>query len=265
MAEKTQVVVGGPGSTEWLRDVVKKDLAISWSCGKCTKGNEFIFIYAMKPDCAIVATATASSGAKPDKKWHYVADLKNVKLLERPITRTEMLTEIPSWGWPRQPRRATYPEKAVIKKLAKLARRRGKHTSDSTVSISSAGAGFGTAEENRKVEQAACKAVKSFFEKRGFELFSREKEKIGYDFDVRRKAEELHVEVKGISGSGLRFPISANEVARARSDSKFQIAVVTETNSRRKRVKVFSRKVFLEHFDLKPLAFFAEAKSSLFA
>ena len=259
-----QVLVGGEGSYEWLSEIAKAKRSTSWSCGKETKAGDFLFIYAIEPDSAIIATASAASDAKPDKKWHFVAKIKNVKVIERPITRREMLKEIPQWGWPQQPRRATYPDENTVEKLLKLASRKGKPTVDSTITINSTGAGFGTAKENREVEKAACTAVKAYFEKECFEVVSREKEKIGYDFDVRRKGEELHVEVKGISGSRLRFPITANEVSCAKSDNKFVLAVVTDAKSTQRKVRVIIRNDFLKHFHIKPLAYFAEAKSSLF-
>ena len=266
MARRTyQVLVGGEGSCEWLEEIAKSKKSTWWSCGKHTKDGDHLFIYAMEPDSAIIATATASSDARPDKKWHFVTGIKNVKIIERPITRKAMLEEIPEWGWPQQPRRATYPEEKIVKKLLKLANRKGKQTSDTTVTINSTGAGFGTAKENREVEKSACMAVKTHFEKEGYEVVSREKEKIGYDYDVQRKGEELHVEVKGISGLRIRFPITANEVNCAKSDNKFCLAVVTDAKSAQKKVRVIFRKDFLKHFHIKPLAFFAEAKSSLFA
>ena len=258
-------MVGGEGSYEWLTELAKSKKSTWWSCGKETKKNDFLFIYAMEPDSAIVATAVAASDAKPDRKWHYVADIKNIKVIEQPITRKEMLKEIPVWGWPQQPRRATYPDEKVILKLLKLTSRKQKSAAKPIITIGSMGAGFGTAKENRKVEQAACAAVRDYFRKEGFRIVSREKEKIGYDFDVFKKGAELHVEVKGVSGCRLKFPITANEISCAKYDKKFCLAVVTETKTPQKKVRVVVRTDFLKHFYLKPLAYFAEAKSSLFA
>ncbi len=131
------------------------------------------------------------------------------------------------------------------------------------VAVKVSGGGFGSAERNRLVEQAACKAVRKRYEQRKYEVVSREKENLGYDFDATRNSEKLHLEVKGVSGSLLKFPITANEVARARSDSKFQLVVVTETTLSTRKIHIYSRKEFLKLFDLKPFAYFAEVKRSL--
>jgi len=74
------------------------------------------------------------------------------------------------------------------------------------------GGGFGTPIQNRYVEKATCAAIRRHFQHRGYAVRSREKEKVGYDFDVQRGHELLHVEVKGVSGTALRFPITANEI-----------------------------------------------------
>jgi len=265
MVRNPQIVVGGEGASKELREIAKSKRTDWWSCGKDTRAEDFLFFYAMKPDSAIVATGVASSDARPDKEWHYVADIKNVKIIEEPITREEILAKVPQWGWPKRPQKPTYLEEAIAEKLLKLAGLNGRPNVESPITISSTGAGIGTSKQIREVERAACKAVQTYFEKQGYTIESREKEKIGYDFDVRRKGEELHVEVKGISGSRLRFPITANEVNCAKTDNKFCLAVVTDARSAQRKVRVIIRKDFLKHFHIKPLAFFAEAKSSLFA
>jgi hypothetical protein len=177
-----------------------------------------------------------------------------------------MRAVFPKWGWLKRTRNLTYLDEPKANQLLHLGTRRVKQIAETPVKVYFAGAGFGgTPEQNSVVEKAACKAVRAHFEKKGYEIISREKEKIGCDFDASRKGEGLHIEVKGISGSILRFPMTANEIDCARSDMKFCLAVVTEAKSPQKEVRVISRQNFLKHFHIKPLAFFAEAKSSLFA
>ena len=238
---------------------------IWWSCGKDTKKNDLLFFYFKKPKSEIVALATAANDAEPNEDGRYGVDIKNVELIDPPTSLEKLREVFPRWGWLEQTRNLTYLDEPKAKKLLNLANRKKKPTAELAARVTVAGAGFGTPEQNRIVEHAACKAVRLHFEKQGYEAVSREEENPGYDFDVRRKGEELHVEVKGLSGSHLKFPITANEVACARADSNFQLVVVTETNSREERIQKFPRKVFLSHFELKPLAFFAEAKSSLSA
>jgi hypothetical protein len=131
--------------------------------------------------------------------------------------------------------------------------------------VSISGGGFGSKETSRLTELAACKAVRRHFEAKGYAVESRERENLGYDFEVTQGNETLHVEVKGISGALLRFPITANEVRCARADEKFRLAVVTEAITPRRTIRVFSRKAFLDTFALSPIAYFAEARSESLA
>ena len=107
------------------------------------------------------------------------------------------------------------------------------------------------------MEKAACNEVKAYFKKRKYSVHSREKENLGYDFDVVRDGKIMHAEVKGVSGSLLIFPITSNEVACARSDRAFHLAVVTEAR-KKPFIHLFTAKEFLKRFKLKPLAFYAE-------
>jgi hypothetical protein len=49
-------------------------------------------------------------------------------------------------------------------------------------------------------------------ERRGYKVFSRESERVGYDLDATKGRTELHVEVKGVSGEGMQFLIAQAEV-----------------------------------------------------
>jgi len=259
----TQIVMGSIKSYEGLMKSAQTNKLYSWSCGKDTKEGDLLFFYFKKPKSEIVASATAKGVKELDKKWGYRISIKDVKRIEPPITLNQLREVFPNWGWQKRTRNLTYLDKSKAQILLELTNPKGKQTTKPSVKATFVGAGFGTPEQIRIAEQAACKAVRLHFENKGYKVVSREKDNLGYDFDVCRKGAELHVEVKGISGLRLRFPITVNEVDRAHSDSKFQLATVTGTNSRQQQVRVFSRNIFLKHFVLKPLAFFAEAKSSL--
>ena len=120
------------------------------------------------------------------------------------------------------------------------------------------GGGFGTPIQNRCVEKAACAAIRRHFQHRGYSVRSREREKVGYDFDVRRGHEQLHVEVKGVSGTALRFPITANEIRCASRDRHFRLAVVTSARTRTPKVYLFDSEAFFTKFRLSALSFCAE-------
>ena len=67
------------------------------------------------------------------------------------------------------------------------------------------GSGFGSAEQNRKVELAAIKAAKKHYKGDGWNVESVEAEKIGFDLRCRKGKLERHVEVKGTAGVGVGF------------------------------------------------------------
>jgi hypothetical protein len=83
------------------------------------------------------------------------------------------------------------------------------------------GAGFGSAAENRLVEQAAIRAVTREYTSRGWHVTSRERFCLGYDLYCKRGQKEEHVEVKGIRGAVCSFIITANEREVSRYDPLF--------------------------------------------
>jgi hypothetical protein len=58
------------------------------------------------------------------------------------------------------------------------------------------GAGFGTAEQNRKVEKAAVQHVTDAYEAEGYQATSVEAERCGWDLTAARGNEEIHLEVR---------------------------------------------------------------------
>jgi hypothetical protein len=257
-------VRGSAKSYEGLMASAQKHETDWWSCGKNTKNDDLLFFYFKKPKSEIVALATASGDAKPNREYRYGVHIKNVERIG-PISLEKIRETFPKWGWLKRTRNLTYLDDRKRKKLLKLAGLSRRPAMESLITISSTGAGFGTPKQNREVERVACQNVRTYFERLGYHVQSREKEKIGYDFDVRKKEEELHVEVKGISGSALRFPITTSEVKCAKSDARFCLVVVIRAMSDKKEVQVFTRADFLKRLNLRPLAYFAEAKSGFFA
>lgn len=90
------------------------------------------------------------------------------------------------------------------------------------------GAGFGTAEQNRKVEQAAIEHVTVAFEADGYQVKSVESARCGWDLTVTHGKKELHVEVKGVASSIVRFFLTANEHKTALADPHWLLVVVTD-------------------------------------
>lgn len=118
----------------------------------------------------------------------------------------------------------------------------------------SGGAGFGSAEANRKVERAAVKAVVAHMRKSGWEVQSVEADKLGYDLLCRRGDQRRRVEVKGVRGPDPRFIITENERRAARNEADFHLAIVTGALSQHPQILEVSGRQFLKTFQLKPLA-----------
>jgi Domain of unknown function (DUF3883) len=93
------------------------------------------------------------------------------------------------------------------------------------------GAGFGTAEENRKVEAAAIKYVREYFRAHGWVVRDVSGTKCGYDLECRRGRATFHVEVKGTRGVDQKFILTRNEERTWKSDRHFTLALVTKVLS----------------------------------
>lgn len=117
------------------------------------------------------------------------------------------------------------------------------------------GAGFGSPETNRQVEQAAISFVTKDYESRGWMVQSVEAGRRGFDLLCTKDALEEHVEVKGIQGEMVSFIVTAGEFRQAQSDNCFVLCVVTSALSDHPRLFRYSAKDFFKWFDLAPLTF----------
>jgi hypothetical protein len=88
-------------------------------------------------------------------------------------------------------------------------------------------AGFGTAEHNREVEEAALRFVTQRYQAQGWEVFDVSGQHLGYDLRCTRGAEEAHIEVKGVAGTVPTFLLTENERQSAATDPLWGVAVVT--------------------------------------
>jgi hypothetical protein len=110
------------------------------------------------------------------------------------------------------------------------------------------------------VERAAVRKVTRHVKQRGFEITSRERDAVGYDLDARKGHLEWHVEIKGISGEKVQFPITKNEVVRAETDSSFRLMVVTEARKKRSRLHTYHGPDIASRFVLQPISYMAAKK-----
>ena len=93
------------------------------------------------------------------------------------------------------------------------------------------GGGFGSAEENRKVEAAVISHVRDYFRAHGCAVRDVSGTKCGYDLECRRGRVTLHVEVKGTRGAEQKFILTRNEERTWKSDKRFRLALVTNALS----------------------------------
>lgn len=122
------------------------------------------------------------------------------------------------------------------------------------------GGGFGTTEDNKRVERAAVGIVTQRYKGDNWTVKSREHENCGYDLRCTRLAEERHVEVKGTAGSELRFIISENEYRTAQADPAFVLCLVTSALSADPQFHEWRGANLLASFDLQPISYFAKLK-----
>jgi hypothetical protein len=122
------------------------------------------------------------------------------------------------------------------------------------------GAGFGSPAENRKVEQAAVRVLRAAYKSQGWKLTDFQKDNLGYDFSAVRHQQERHIELKGARGPMPSFPITEHEVAVARTDPLWRLAVVTNALSKVPSLTEWSGDAFLLEFYLRPLSHFARRR-----
>jgi hypothetical protein len=119
--------------------------------------------------------------------------------------------------------------------------------------------GFGTPEHRKRVEQAAERAVVSYYENEGF----KEKTRVahlncGYDFVFKKGRTVHHVEVKGTSTVDERLFMTRNENNCRKYDPEWRLGMVTHALTKKPKVKVYDDRMFRAAFDFEPYVFIGE-------
>lgn len=117
------------------------------------------------------------------------------------------------------------------------------------------GAGYGDAEENKLVEEAAIDAVRQHYESNGWLVSSVEREQRGFDLECRKGEFAEDVEVKGVRGSEQSFVITAGEVRQAGANKNFVLMVVALALSESPLIFRYSGSEFLDQFELSPVQY----------
>jgi hypothetical protein len=128
-----------------------------------------------------------------------------------------------------------------------------------SASAQAGGAGFGTPEENKKVEDAAVKALRRKY--RLWRLKDLQETNCGYDFEAILDGEVRHIELKGVRGASPAFIITENEARAAQNDADWCLAVVTEALSPKPKLHEWSSEKFLTEFELRPISHLARLRS----
>lgn len=236
-----------------------------WSVPKLTAVGDTIFFYVEHPTSAIIAVGSALSLPRATETKWYEARVGEIRKLKSPIKLDELREMFRDWAWLRSVNMFAYvsQERALaLLKRAELGSKSGKNgkRDQHKQAHSSDGAGFGVPETNALVERAAIKKATYSLRSEGFIVRTRERDKIGYDLECHRKGEERHIEVKGTSGSELKFILTANEYKQSKNDPKFWIVAVTAARTKAAAIHSFSGDNFVQQFELRPLSYMAECR-----
>lgn len=118
------------------------------------------------------------------------------------------------------------------------------------------GGGFGTTEENKRVEKAAIRAATRELRDEGWKVRSVEAQKLGYDLHCLLNGKSRKVEVKGVRGALPRFILTAREYRRSRTDTAFGLCLVTSALAH-PVVQFFDQAALRLRLSITPLAFLA--------
>jgi hypothetical protein len=259
MKSQLFIFIGGVENRDYdaIPKLAKRGGTARWSSTKSCKPGDRALIYVVKPCGRLLAKAKVLGTPEKCKagSYKYRTMIGDFKLLPNQLTIQELKREFPRWGWLRYPRgKAVVPEQ-YADRLWKLVHQKPK-AAQSPV-LPAQGAGFGDAQTNRLVERAAVRKVMHRLRQQGYRVVSREKDRCGYDLEATKGRQELHVEVKGISGQGLQFPITKQEVQVSSADPAFRLVAVTQARTRKAQLWQFTSRQFKKAFRLTPICYMA--------
>jgi hypothetical protein len=152
------------------------------------------------------------------------------------------------------------PDAAALLKAAGTHLTLAADVSESGSEQAAKGAGFGTPENNKRVERAAVRHVMHHYESQGWSVKNVSSENQGYDLICKRSGEERHVEVKGARGDGQQFILTAKELNAWTTDRCFALAFVGSALSAKPSLSFFPRAMSQAEFLIRPLSFMAKRR-----
>lgn len=102
------------------------------------------------------------------------------------------------------------------------------HSVTEFITLTTDGAGYGDPSTNARVEKAAMHLVAATYRDRGWTVEDVSARKVGWDLTARQAGAQLHLEVKGVSGSKPTILLTRNEHATAGTDPAWRLAVVIQ-------------------------------------
>jgi hypothetical protein len=263
MSRKLCIFIGGSdrqnGDYSMVHRLVRRGGVVSWSSLKDSRPGDRVLIYIRQPHSALIAKAEVTGRAQKGTQGDYAyrARTGRFRLLRNPLTLHELQRVFPRWGWLRYPRGKAVVPPQYAKRLWELVDE--QPAAGRPERSNGAGAGFGDAKTNALVETAAVRQVTRLLQRRGFRVKSVESDRVGYDLHATKGTKELLVEVKGVSGDGLQFLITRNEL-KAAAQTSFRLMVVTQARTRQARVHEFHGPTLKRRFSLEPVSYFAKRK-----
>jgi len=239
---KYWLVKGKPGEFKG----VMRNIEQTWRTAKRLppreewRKDDTLIMWAKAPKCRVVAFAELVHPiARVGRRYSYFATRYRTDLFEGPtideLRRLKALRA--AYFLKAGPSQTVYPladaEGIVISRLAEERRTCGSAKSARPSGAEERavnrllGAGFGSPEENRRVEKVAVDAATANLEVQGWRVVSREREKVGYDLDCSKGSRRMRVEVKGVRGGAPSFILTAGEYRRYCEDPAFALCVVT--------------------------------------
>lgn len=263
MAAKAILLHGFPDvDVPVLRDVASgaTERVPGWRCPKNTARGDRLWFYIIAPESKIMAFGIALSDATLGTTWKYETTIGDVEMLQLPITLNDLRNWFPNWGWPKQPRNMVYLDSTIA---ATLDRQVLEHARSRSVDVTqvAAGAGFGSAAENQRIEQAAIDFVTRSLNQRGYSVKSREADKCGFDLEATMGSERLEIEVKGVKGSLEEFLITSGEYHYAMKRSPdYRLYLVLNALGGSPTLSELAPPQLVDDFDFRAIAFRASRK-----
>jgi Domain of unknown function (DUF3883) len=93
-----------------------------------------------------------------------------------------------------------------------------------------------------RVEDAAMKKLEAHFKALGYSVKYCDADNLGWDFEAKKAATTLHLEVKGLSGDNAVVELTPNEYkAMQERPSSYQVCIVTNAlEDEKRRLRVFA-------------------------